>query len=488
MSHLFPYENLALHCLEHFFDTERKRPMSITNEYVDFCLRLRYEDLPPGLVEYVKRLGLDFVGTAAYGTRADSSRTMLRFIKEVSSPGDCIVIGCSKKFPAQYAALANGTFVKPNELDDVENSSSLHPGAAVWPAVLALGEKFHLNGRSLITAAVLGYETIIRLGQAINYAEHYKRGFHPSSTCGHFASTVAASKLLNLKRQQMVDALGISGSQTSGSFRYIIAGSWTKAFHSGWAAHNGILAAQLAQKGFNAPTDIFEGQYGFLESYSQNTHPDLVVRELGKTYQTLRAGIKIHTACRHEHPALDAVLAIVRENDLKPENVERVDIYMIGNAFRLVVEPEQKKRAPSNVVEAMHSMYFGAAMALIKRRVFIEEHTEEWLRAPQVKEVIGKIYCHQDPGLDRLLPEKFPARAVILTKGGKKFEKMLERPHGDGLEPLPMEELREKYETLASSIFSRKRVKNIEEKILNLEKVKDFSEVADLLRKKGGKG
>ena len=462
--------------------------MSITNEYIDFCLRLGYEDLPPELVEYTKRLGLDFVGTAAYGTQADSSRAMLRFIEEVSSRGSCTVIGSSKKFPAQYAALANGTFVKPNELDDVENSSSLHPGAAVWPAVLALGEKFHLNGRSLITAAVLGYETIIRLGQAINYAEHYKRGFHPSSTCGHFAATVAASKLLNLNKQEMVNALGISGSQTSGSFRYIIAGSWTKAFHSGWAAHNGILAAQLAQKGFNAPTDIFEGQYGFLESYSQNTHPELVVKELGKSYQTLRTGIKIHTACRHEHPALDAVLAIVRENDLRPENVERVDIDMIGNAFRLVVEPEQEKRAPSNVVEAMHSMYFGAAMALIKRRVFIEEHTEEWLRAPEVKEVIRKIYCHQDPGLDQLLPEKFPARAVIRTKDGKILEKMLERPHGDGLEPLPMEELREKYETLASSIFSRKRAKKIEEKMLNLEKMKDLSEVADLLREKGGKG
>ncbi len=462
--------------------------MSITNEYIDFCLGLKYKDLPPEVVDYTKRLALDFIGTAAYGSQADSSRTMLRFIEAVSSRGACTVIGSSKRFPAQYAALANGTFVKPNELDDVENSSSLHPGAAVWPTVLALGDKFRLNGRSLITGAVLGYETIIRLGQAINYAEHYKRGFHPSSTCGHFAATVAASKLLGLNKPKMANALGISGSQTSGSFRYIIAGSWTKAFHSGWAAHSGILAAQLAQNGFDAPTDIFEGQYGFLESYSQNTYPDLVVKELGKSYQTLRTGIKIHTACRHEHPALDAVLSIVRENDLRPEDVERIDIYLIGNAFRLVVEPEKEKRAPSNVVEAMHSMYFGAAMALIKRRAFIEEHTEKWLRAPEVKEVIQKIYCHHAPELDQLLPEKFPARAVIRTRDGRTLEKMLERPHGDGQEPLPMEELREKYGTLASSLFSRKRAKEIEEKILNLERVKDFSEVADLLRRKGGKG
>jgi 2-methylcitrate dehydratase PrpD len=461
--------------------------MGITSEYVDFCLGLKYEDLPSEVIEYVKRLGLDFVGTAAYGTLADSSKIMLKFIQSLNLKGDCTMIGTSLKSPQQYAALANGTFVKPNELDDVENSSSLHPGAAIWPVILAMGEKYHLDGKRLITAAVLGYETIIRLGQAINYAEHYKRGFHPSSTCGHFAATVTASILINLNKQQMIDALGISGSQTSGSFRYIVAGSWTKAFHSGWASHNGILAAHLAQKGFNAPTDIFEGQYGFLESYSQDTHSELILKDLGRAYQTLRTGIKIHTACRHEHPALDTVLAIVRENDLKPEDIQRVDVYMIGNAFRLVVEPEERKRAPENIVEAMHSMYFGGAMAMIRRRAFIEEHTENWIRSLQVSNLIKKIYCHHDPELDKLLPEKFPARAVIQTTDGRRLEKMLERPHGDGLEPLPMDELRRKYETLANSIFPKKRVREIEKKVMNFEEIKDFSEVADLLGRRGGK-
>jgi len=455
--------------------------MGITGEYVDFCLSLKYDDLPSGVIEAVKRLGLDFTGTAAHGRLADSSKTMLEFIQSLNLPGDCRVIGTRIKSPPQYAALANGTFVKPNELDDVENSSSLHPGSTIWPVIMALGEKYHLDGKRLITAAVLGYETIIRLGQAINYAEHYKRGFHPSSTCGHFAATIAASKLLDLNRQQMMDALGISGSQTSGSFRYIVAGSWTKAFHSGWASHNGILAAQLAQHGFNGPTDIFEGQYGFLESYSQDTHPELILKDLGRVYRTLRTGIKIHTACRHEHPALDAVLAIVRENDLKPEDVQRVDIFVIGNALRLVVEPEKEKRSPRNVVEAMHSLYFGAAMAVKKRKAFIEEHTEAWIHSPDVQEFIKKINCYHDPELDKLLPEKFPARAIIYTTDGKKLEKMLEHPHGDGLEPLSLDELRGKYEALANSIFPEKRVKEIERKVLSLEEIKDFSEIAELL-------
>jgi len=462
--------------------------MGITGEYVDFCLSLKYEYLPSLVVESIKRLGLDFIGTAIYGTLEDSSKAILKFIQSLNLHGDCTVIGVPQKYPPHYAALANGTFVKPIELDDVENSSSLHPGAAIWPVILAGGEKYHIDGKKLITSAVLGYETIIRLGQAINPGEHYKHGFHPSSTCGHFAATVAASKLLNLNKQQMMDALGIAGSQTSGSFRYIVAGSWTKAFHSGWAAHNGILAAHLAQIGFDAPTDIFEGQYGFLESYSQNTHPEFILKDLGKVYQTIRTGIKIHTACRAEHPALDAVLAIVRENDLKPQDIQRVDIYMIEHAFKLVVEPEDAKRAPKNVVEAMHSVYFGAAMAILKRRAFIEEHTENWLHSPEVQNLIKKIYVHQDPELDKLLPEKFPAKAVIYTNDGRKLEKFLEVPHGDGLlDPLSMEELKGKYAPLARSIFSEKRVQEIEKKIMGLEEARDFSEIAVLLGQEGEK-
>ncbi len=463
--------------------------MGITSEYVDFILGLRYEDVPVQVIDSVKRMGLDFIGTAAYGSLEDSSKTIVKLIDGFKMRGDCTVIGASKKYPQHYAALANGTFVKPNELDDVETTASLHPGAAVWPVILAMGEKYHLDGKKLLTAAVLGYETIIRLGQAINAGEHYKHGFHPSSTCGHFAATVAAGKLLGLNKQQMIDALGISGSQVSGSFRYIVAGSWTKAFHSGWAAHNGILAAQLGQLGFNAPTDIFEGQYGFLESYSHNTHPELVLKDLGKVYHTLRTAIKIHTSCRAEHPPLDVVLGIVRENDLKPEDIQRVDIYMIDHAFKLVVEPEAAKRAPQNIVEAMHSIYFGAAMAILKRRAFIEEHTEEWIRSPEVAELIKKIFVHRDPELDKLRPEMDPARAVIYTNDGRKLEKFLKVARGDGLQdPLSMEEIRGKYEPLAKRIFSEKRRREIEKRIMSLEKAKDFSKIADFLGKEGGKG
>ena len=134
----------------------------------------------------------------------------------------------------------------------------------------------------------------------------------------------------------------------------------------------------------------------------------------------------------------------------------------------------------------MHSMFFGAAMAIIKRRAFIEEHTEEWLHSSQVQDLISKIYCHHDPELDKLLPEKFPARAIIQTVDGRKFEKIYEIPYGDGMNPLSLDELRGKYAPLASSIYSQKRVQEIEDRIMHLEEISDFKTVAELLSNKGG--
>ena len=103
-----------------------------------------------------------------------------------------------------------------------------------------------------------------------------------------------------------------------------------------------------------------------------------------------------------------------------------------------------------------------------------------------MRDLIQKIYCHHDPELDKLLPEQFPARAVIQTIDGRRLEKTYEIPHGDGKNPLSLDELRGKYEPLASSIYSQKRVREIEKQIMSLETLSDFSAVTELLSNKGG--
>jgi len=124
------------------------------------------------------------------------------------------------------------------------------------------------SGRRFIEAVVVGYEVMVRLGRALGPEKHYRRGFHPTGTCGVFGSSVTASKLLGLKAEGITSAMGIAGSQAAGSLEFLAQGAWTKRFHAGWAAHSGMIAAQLARRRFRGPRSIIEGRDGFLRGYS----------------------------------------------------------------------------------------------------------------------------------------------------------------------------------------------------------------------------
>jgi 2-methylcitrate dehydratase PrpD len=217
--------------------------MGITQELAKFCSELKFHQLPEEVIDRVKYFFLDFIGVACRGSQEDSSQSMFRFVRETGSGNrGGVVIGTKERAPFVYAALANGTSSHAIEMDDVNNESSLHPGVVVFPAALATSEMVGETGKKFIEAVVLGYEVMIRLGKALGPENSYKRGFHPTGTCGPFGSSVAASKILGLGEKGLLSALGIAGSQATGSMEYLAQGAWTKRFHPGWAAHSGMIA------------------------------------------------------------------------------------------------------------------------------------------------------------------------------------------------------------------------------------------------------
>src|SRR5207302_124600 len=151
---------------------------------------------------------------------------------------------------AVWAALANGTEAHAVELDDVTTESSLHPGVAVIPAAIALAQELQAQPKALMEAIVSGYEVTMRVGNALNPASAYARGFHPTGVAGIFGATMAAARLLNLEAAACATALGIAGTMAAGSLEYLADGAWTKRLNPGWAGHAGITAAQLAAAGF----------------------------------------------------------------------------------------------------------------------------------------------------------------------------------------------------------------------------------------------
>jgi len=456
--------------------------MSITETLVSFCHQLRGDGLPRHVIEKAKLLALDFIGVASRGASSESSLPIARFLRTISGIGEAVVIGTPLLAHPTYAALANGAFAHSLELDDVEGESSLHPGVAIFPAALAAAELTQADGQRFIAAVVAGYEVAIRLGKALKPSAHYGRGFHPTATCGTFGAATTAGMLLGLDERQLLHAFGIAGSQAAGLMEFLADGAWTKRLHPGWAAHAGLVAALLAREGFTGPKRVLEGSNGFLRAYSDAADPAQVVTDLGNGYAILRTAVKIHACCRYMHAGIDAILELVARYHLTPAEIARVSVGIIPTGSFIIAEPLEQKYDPQSTVDAQFSMPYGAAVALLKRRASLEEFAEDIIRSPDVQQLLRKVVCVKDPELERSFPEKWSGWAEIETVDGAKKKLHVEIPKGEPENPLGWDELVDKFQALATPVFSDQRRRAIIEGIIQLDTIEDVRDVAQLLR------
>jgi 2-methylcitrate dehydratase PrpD len=457
--------------------------MGITQELASYCSRIEFNDLSDEVIDCVKYRFLDWIGVACRGSIEDPSETVYRFIRELEN-GEGVIVGTEEKAPYLYSALANGTSSHSIEMDDVDNESSLHPGVVVFPSALATGEMAGASGKRFILAVVLGYEVMVRLGTALGPENSYKRGFHPTGTCGTFGSSVASSKILGLQEEEILNAMGISGSQAAGSMEYLAQGAWTKPFHAGWAAHSGMVAALLSRKGFKGPSSILEGRDGFLHAYSNGADLSKVLEGIGAGFQILQTSVKIHACCRYMHSPIDAVLKIVKENNLSGEQVKKIKIGVLRAGAHLIAEPIESKYNPQSIVDAQFSMPFGAAAALLYGKAGLKEFQPSTIRSRPVRETMKKVECSIDPELERTFPKQWRATAEILTQDEKRYSTTIEYPKGDPENPLSWEEMIERFHELTGQILKKDQRMKIVEAVKKLDGVKDMRNWSSRLLRK----
>lgn len=267
---------------------------NMTEKFADFCEQLRYEDLPHDVIKRTKLLILDTVGIIIRARHdAESTSSLVSAIEKLEmSNGSCQVFSDNKSYSPSAAALLNGTLAHSLDFDDTHAEASLHSSAPILAAALAAAEMNKSSGQQLITACVVGYEIQIRLGLAGGSSSHYKKGFHPTATCGIFGAAAAAGYLMGLTKEQYISAFGIALSQSAGSMQFLTDGAWTKRSHVGQAAQNGLSCAIMASEGFKGPSKAFEGQWGYFHSYASGGDLEKAIDGLGKKFETLNLGVK----------------------------------------------------------------------------------------------------------------------------------------------------------------------------------------------------
>lgn len=442
----------------------------VTRQLAGFCAELSYGDIPEEVIEGTIKLAFDTIGVAAGGTAAESSRIMLKFMNALNRPGNGTVVACGQKVAPEYAALLNGAFAHALDFDDLCNEASAHPGSVIIPAVLAASDMTGADGKDFLLAVVVGYEVMCRLGKALNPARHYGRGFHPTGTCGTFGAAAAAGKIFGLNPEQMISALGIAGSQTSGCMEFLAQGTWTKRMHPGWAAHSGIIAAMLAAEGYTGPSTIIEGKSGFLNSYSYDTNAEQVLDSIGKVFYAARTSVKPYSACRYKHGPIDGIRKIMKENGLLPRDVSEISIGLLEVAYPIIVEPVDLKYNPRSVVDAQFSMPFGAAVAVLYGNALPDQYTEEIIRSAEVAEVMKKVRIRKDPELERLYPRQWPSTVEIRTGSGGSYRTFIAYPKGDPENPLTWDELKDKFNSVTRGVYAPERQSRIADEMRKISR------------------
>jgi 2-methylcitrate dehydratase PrpD len=443
----------------------------------DFCAGLRWNALEPAVQQRTRELLLDLVGVALAGARQPSSPPAAQAALALGGSGRADVIGTSARTGAAWAALANGTAAHAVELDDVTTESSLHPGVAVMPAAIALAQELRAEPVRLMEAIVAGYEVTMRVGNALNPASAYARGFHPTGVAGVFGAAMAAAHLLELAVDRRSLALGIAGTMASGSLEYLSDGAWTKRLNAGWAGHAGITAARLAQAGFNGPRSVFEGRLGVLHAYSDAALPARLVERLGDPLQVMLVSIKPYACCRYNHGLIDCMLALrARVSDVS--EVQEIRLGVLSGGALLVADPIEQKRSPRGVVDAQFSAPYAACAALVFGSGGIDVYSPSCMEDPRLRALLPKVTCYRDQSLDRQYPQRWPAEASILMRSGEVLTHRVEFATGEPENPVSLEALRAKFIALAE----RPDAEALAARLLTLDTAADLQVLEEALR------
>lgn len=444
-----------------------------------FSVALTYEDLPPEVIHEVKRFLYDSLGCAYGAYDTEDVRIVRGVLSDMGGKPEATVIAFGDRMPAPSATLINSLMIRALDYNDIYwKRDPSHPSDLI-PAALAAGERVKASMKEVMVAIVLGYEFEMRLCEFAVPGIRERKWHHATLT--QFVSPIVAGKILGLTEDQMVRAIGICASHnfTVGA---VAAGQLTmmKNTVDPMAVQAGVVAALLAQRGYTGTEEIVEGKEGLLEVLGPDWDRDSLIGGLGESYRILKCSMKAFPTEALTHTHLSATLKLVRENDIKPENVHEVRVTTISRAFDILFDPQ--KYRPETRETADHSLPYCIARAILDREITPASFSREKMEDPRLKELIQTIKGEASKEFEDLFPEKQPSRVTIRTREGQEFSVYLEYPKGDPREPMTEVDLDAKFNALSRGLLSTERRKMVREVIYACEDVEEVGEVMKVLR------
>jgi len=460
--------------------TQSNAPQTILEQIAERIVSFDLEAITPQAVMLSRTAIIDTLGVTLAGAIEPCTTNLLRTPGVASAPGICTIFGTAQKTSALDATFINGTASHALDYDDFSQPMGGHQSAPLVAPLMAIAEERGASGLQLIQSYVVGIETEIRLARAVNFY-HYDKGWHPTATLGVFGAAAAAGHLLGLSAKKQAIALAIAASFASGIKANF--GTMVKPLHVGQSARNGLLAALMADAGYDANPEALEHHQGFFNAFNGKGNYDakLIFENWANPLEVLSPsmGLKQFACCGSTHPAVTMALQLRQEETFSPQDIEKVDI--LPHRRRL---PHTNNPDPQTPLAAKFSVQYAVARALVNGAVRLDDFEGEAHFDSSVRAIMAKTTAMPHPDMPDDSPDQFGAEVIVALKDGRTVARRINSLVGRGGDyPLTSDELWEKFNDCAKRVLPANEIPALFAKLETLEKIKNIRDLTPLLAK-----
>jgi 2-methylcitrate dehydratase PrpD len=461
---------------------------TIVEQLGSLAFQVTKSGLPDSLRREAARRLLDVIGNSLAAKDESAGKIVQNVVAAWGGPLEAVGIGVGK-MPAASSALLNGTLAHAMDFDDTHLPSVLHPSASVVPAALAVASAMNSTPTQLLDAITVGIEVTCRLGMAgydqeLGNSVFFERGLHATSICGTLGSATAAAMLLNLNAFEIASAIGIAASMGAGLLEANRTGGTVKRTHCGWAAHGGVVAAQLAQAGLTGPPTVIEGRFGFMQAYcGDKVNLDAITSELGTEWVLPGLFFKPYPCNHFTHAGIDAARQLKAEG-LTAEKISSLELQVPTPVLRTIAEPRAAKIKPESGYHAAFSGPYTVAAAFYREHglgLFHEDFEDETAADAEILDLAARVNVVSSQECDDIFPFQFPAILTANLVDGSSITKKVLVNRGGPDNPLSDQELALKFSSTALRTISQAQAAKISEVIFgfptNLTSLADLTQL-----------
>jgi len=441
--------------------------VTLTKTLAAHLAAARPADLTPTARQAARRGVLDWIGCALAGSAHAEIDILISVLQETGGRPQASVLGRGRKLGLLDAPLANGQMGHLLDFDDTHMGGVvLHTSSPVLAALFALAERKPVSGEALMLAYAVGFEAGVRAGRSA--PGHHQGGWHLTGTLGSIAAGAACGRLIGLDAQRLTYALGIAATQAAGMQQN--RGTMCKSFHAGKAAQNGVLAALLAERGFDSSQEIIEGKRGFARIYSDVAAPEALTADLGGAWLITTNGHKPHACGVVLHPLIDAVIALRERDRIDPASVSAIELRL--NPLVLAITGVTE---PTSGLQSKFSFRHSAAVALADGAAGIAQYSDARAADPAIAALRRKVTAIADETL-----RKDEAHAAVVAGGARHAVHIA---HASGTTDNPMSDaaIEAKFLANAAPVIGDARARKAGALVWSLDELADVRELIALL-------